>query len=64
VSRCVDAVCAKSRGVLRAFVGTSPIKVERSVRTVLEWHPVADGEPVQAVSDLKAVLVFCCVVLR
>jgi hypothetical protein len=24
VSRCVDAVCAKSRGVLRTFVGTPP----------------------------------------
>src|SRR5271166_2675654 len=33
------------------------IKVERTVRTVLEWHPAADGETVQAVSDLKAVLV-------
>ena len=24
MSRCVDAVCVKSRGVLRTFVGTSP----------------------------------------
>src|SRR5580704_17308520 len=36
------------------------IKVERPVRTVLEWHPATDGETVQAVSDLKAFLVVKC----
>ena len=29
MSRCVDAVCAKSRGVLRTFVGTSPFCGDR-----------------------------------
>src|SRR5580704_4419635 len=33
------------------------IKIERPVRTVLEWHPATDGETVQAVSDLKTFLV-------
>src|SRR5271165_4190771 len=36
------------------------IKVERPVRTVLERHPAADGETVQAVSDLIALLVVKC----
>jgi len=36
------------------------IKVERPVRTVLERHPATDGKTVQAVSDLKAVLVVEC----
>jgi hypothetical protein len=33
------------------------IKVERPVWIVLEWHPTADGEPVQAVADLKTLLI-------
>src|ERR1700730_2784002 len=36
------------------------IKVERPVWSVLKWHPATDGKTVQAVSDLKAVLVVEC----
>src|SRR6516225_6580554 len=36
------------------------IEVERSVSVVLEWHPTADGKPIESVGDLKTFRVIEC----
>ena len=46
---------ARISAVLGALV--QEIKVERTVRFVLQRYPIADGKPVQAIGDLKALLI-------